>query len=72
MNFGVYCIFDHVSEKHIHLFVEDNDATAVRLLNSWFEHLPENQRSDYTLVCIGSWNSGTGMLLDFCYRIVGA
>lgn len=59
MTFQIYAIKD-VCTRFVHLFVEDNDATATRLFKSWC--YGKFKCEDYELWHIGSWDTDSGYI----------
>lgn len=68
MKFGVYVIFDTLSYRYLHLFVEDNDATAQRAFYAWCNNVP--QPADYKLYRAGDWNTNSGEIEGFAPEFV--
>lgn len=58
MNYSIYVIRDELTDKFVHLFVEDNDATAQRSFFAWCKQIP--QPENYHLHFAGFWNNQSG------------
>lgn len=60
MTFGVYSVQDVVANKHVQLFTDDNDATAMRTFRRAMENVP-NPR-DIRLWRVGTWDIYKGVI----------
>lgn len=59
MTFQLYGIKD-VCTRFVHMFVEDNDATATRLFKSWTQG--KYAADNYELWHLGAWDTQTGII----------
>lgn len=60
MKYGVYSIQDIVANKHVQLFTEDNDATAMRTFKRAMESQPNAK--DIRLWRVGTWDIYEGTI----------
>lgn len=63
MNYGMFAIEDYVAHKFIHIFSEDNTATAMRSFRAWCEKV--GNAKDFRLWYCGTWNAYSGELEGF-------
>lgn len=68
MTFSVYVIRDELTDKFVHLFIEDNDATAQRAFFAWCKKIP--QPENYHLHYAGTWNDWSGEVIGTKLRFV--
>lgn len=60
MTYGVYSIQDIVANKHVQLFTEDNDATAMRTFRRGCESV--SSPKDLRLWRVGTWDIYKGTI----------
>lgn len=60
MTFQLYVVYDKLAEKYVHLFVEDNDATAQRVFGAWVDSMPMPE--SFVLYNAGFWHNDSGLV----------
>lgn len=63
MTYGIFAIEDYVAHKFIHLFTEDNSATALRSFRQWCQKIGDCK--DFRLWYCGTWDIYTGDVQGF-------
>lgn len=61
MRYGLYTIEDVIARRHIHIFSEDNDATAMRTFRKWCDQVGSDAK-DFRLWRAATWDIYSGEL----------